>query len=70
MIKNLKNSFLGRRIHRLSRDPLFGAPLRALARLLRHDGANPAYWSRANRHHNRAQRAALARFEADTGNQS
>lgn len=67
MIKNLKKSFLVQGIYRLSRNSLFGAPLRALIGLLRHDGMNAAYWSRANRHHNRAQRAVLARFESETG---
>ncbi len=67
MIKNLKKTFLVQRIYRLSRNSLLGLPLRALVRLLRHDGANVAYWSRTNRRHNRAQRAVLARFEAETG---
>jgi hypothetical protein len=66
MLTRLKKTRAGRFLQRLSRRRLIGAPLRRLAWALRQDWSNPAYWSAANRRHNRDQIAILARFQAET----
>ena len=64
MIDRLKKTSLGKRIHRFSRLPLFGWPIRMLARFVQSEWFQPDHLKPAHIIHNRRATAALKRFEA------
>lgn len=64
MIDRLKKTAFGKRIHRFSRLPVIGWPVRMLARLVQSEVFQPSHLYAANIAHNRAQAEALKSFEA------
>lgn len=64
MIAYLKTSRLGKRLYRLSRRRILGAPLRWLSRRGAFEVLEAAHFKPGNRRHNAAQARTLAQFRA------
>lgn len=64
MIDRLKKTSLGKRIHRFSRLPVVGWPVRMLAQFVQSEVFQPSHLYPANIAHNRAEADTLKSFEA------
>lgn len=64
MIDSLKKTLLGKQIHRFSRLPVVGWPVRMLARFVQSEVFQPSHLYPANIAHNRTQADTLKSFEA------
>lgn len=64
MFENLKKTGFGKRIHRFSRLPVLGWPVRMLSRFVQSEFFQPSHLYPSNMAHNTRARDALAAFEA------
>jgi len=64
MIRQFKQTALGKKLYRFSRRSHFGGPLRALARVLQSAPLDTAHLHPSHRAHNQRQRDILASFES------
>lgn len=64
MINRLKKTAFGKRIHRFSRLPVVGWPVRMLARFVQSEVFQPSHLYPAHIAHNRTQAETLKSFEA------